>query len=230
HKVKSLRVRRTGAKTFVEATIQVPDYLGFQGSHALASKIEEGLRRTLRVADVTIHVEPVERGVEELVEKVARGVEGVVEVHEVNVSYAHGGLHVTLHACVDPELSVQEAHELAVKIEEGLRREVEGVADVAVHVEPFEASRRRGTAVDEKELQRAVQEVVGSFGEGLSVKRVVTYVGRRRHINIDCSFSGQMSIEEAHKISSKIEEELRRRFTETVVTVHVEPGRGEDAP
>ena len=231
-KVESLRVRKAGTKTFVEATIKVPDYLGFEESHALASKIEEKLKRSLKNAEVVIHVEPLEKEMltEKLVEKLAKEVEGVKEACEINAVYAHGKLYITLHARVDPKLSVQEAHELAGKIEDKLSKEIENIEHVTVHIEPFDSRLQRGPTVDEKEVRQIIYKTAKSLQQVFSVKRIITYVvGGKRYINIDCCFTSRISIEEAHKVASKIENGVKRKFTETVVTVHVEPEKEENA-
>ncbi|MEM2937115.1 MAG: cation-efflux pump [Candidatus Bathyarchaeia archaeon] len=231
-KVESLRVRKAGTKTFVEATIQVPDYIGFEESHGLASKIEEKLKSFLRNAEVTIHVEPLEKEVltEKLVERLAKEVEGVREVHEVNAVYAHGKLYIMLHAYVDPALSVHEAHAVAEKIEEKLAEKIENIGNITVHIEPFDARLQRGSTADEKEVQQMIYKTAKSFQQVFNVKRIVTYVvSGKRYINIDCCFTSQISIEEAHKIASKIENNVKRKFTETIVTVHMEPKKEENA-
>ncbi|MEM2249189.1 MAG: cation diffusion facilitator family transporter [Candidatus Bathyarchaeia archaeon] len=223
--VKGLRVRRAGDKTFVEATIQVPDYIGLEEAHTLATHVEDKLKKALRNAEVLIHVEPPEKEIltPQLVEKLAREVEGVKEVHEVNVVYSHGKLYVTLHAYVDPSLSISEAHELAEKIEGRLNEKLESVSNVTVHIEPFDM-KQRGPAVDEREIQQVIYKTAENLQQVFSVKRIVTYVvGGKRYINIDCCFTNQISIEEAHKVASKIENGVKRRFTETIVTVHMEP-------
>ncbi|MEM2336073.1 MAG: cation diffusion facilitator family transporter [Candidatus Bathyarchaeia archaeon] len=223
--VKGLRVRRAGDKTFVEATIQVPDYIGLEEAHTLATYVEDKLKKALRNAEVLIHVEPPEKEIltPQLVEKLAREVEGVKEVHEVNVVYSHGKLYVTLHAYVDPSLSISEAHELAEKIEGRLSEKLESVSNVTVHIEPFDM-KQRGPAVDEREIQQVIYKTAENLQQVFSVKRIVTYVvGGKRYINIDCCFTNQISIEEAHKVASKIENGVKRRFTETIVTVHMEP-------
>ncbi|MEM3612223.1 MAG: cation diffusion facilitator family transporter [Candidatus Bathyarchaeia archaeon] len=223
--VKGLRVRRAGDKTFVEATIQVPDYIGLEEAHTLATHVEDKLKKALRNAEVLIHVEPPEKEIltPQLVEKLAREVEGVKEVHEVNVVYSRGKLYVTLHAYVDPSLSVSEAHELAEKIEGRLSEKLENVSNVTVHIEPFNM-KQRGPVVDEREIQQVIYKTAESLQQVFSVKRIVTYiVGGKRYINIDCCFTSQISIEEAHKVASKIENGVKRRFTETIVTVHMEP-------
>jgi divalent metal cation (Fe/Co/Zn/Cd) transporter len=52
----------------------------------------------------------------------------------------------------------------------------------------------------------------------------LTYLAdEKRYINIDCSFAGQISIEEAHEIASRIERNVKKQFAKTIVTVHIEP-------
>jgi divalent metal cation (Fe/Co/Zn/Cd) transporter len=121
-------------------------------------------------------------------------------------------------------MSVREAHELAEKIEDKLSKELENIGNVTVHIEPFDKRLQRGPVVDEKEIQQVIYKTTESLQQGFSVKRIVTYVfGGKRYINIDCCFTSQISIEEAHKVASKIENGVKRRFTETIVTVHIEP-------
>jgi cation diffusion facilitator family transporter len=228
--VGNLRVRKAGAKTFVEATIQVPDYMGLEEAHTLASQVEERLKHTLGDAEVLIHVEPPEKEMltSKFVEKLAGEVEGIKEVHEVNVVFAHGKLYITLHAHVDPALSVREAHELAEKIENRLSKKLDNIGNITVHIEPLDTKLQRGPAVDEKEIQQVIYKTTESLQQVFSVKRIVTYVvGGKRYINIDCCFTSQITIEEAHKVASKIENGIKRRFTETIVTVHMEPKKGE---
>ncbi|MEM1538175.1 MAG: cation-efflux pump [Candidatus Nezhaarchaeales archaeon] len=225
-RIENLRVRKAGIKTFVEAAVKVPDYLSLEESHALASEIEEKLKRLLKNAEAVIHVEPLakEMPIEKLVEKLVKGVKGVIEAHEVNAVYVHGKLHITLHAYVDPKLSVHEAHELAGRIENKLKERIENIENVTVHVEPFNEKLQRGPALDEKEVQKIIYETVKRLQEISAVERIVTYVADgKRYINIDCCFASQISIEEAHKVASKIENEIKKKFTETIVTVHVEP-------
>lgn len=224
--VQRLRVRRAGDKTFVEATIQVPDYMSIEEAHTLTARVEERLKNALGNADVLIHVEPPEKEMltSKLVEKLAGEVEGVKEVHEVNVVYAQGKLYITMHAYVDPSLSVHEAHKLAEKIENRLTEKLTNIGNVTVHIEPFDAKLRRGPAVDEGEIRQVIYKTAESFQQMVTVKRIVTYVmGGKRYINIDCCFTSKISIEEAHKAASKIENGVRRKFTETIVTVHMEP-------
>ncbi|MEM2440401.1 MAG: cation-efflux pump [Candidatus Bathyarchaeia archaeon] len=229
-RLTNLKARQAGAKTFVEATIQVPDYMSLEDAHEVASNVEENLKRLLGDAYVVVHVEPLETEMltEELVEKIVREIEGVKDVHEVDVVYDHGKVYITLHALVDPRLSVHEAHELAEKIERSLNQKIQNVGNVTVHIEPFDSAVQKGPTADEKEIQQIVHKLAERTQQPITVKRVFTYVaGGKCYINIDCCFTKELSIEEAHKIASKIENMVKRRFTDTVVTVHMEPKKEE---
>jgi cation diffusion facilitator family transporter len=225
-KITSLKARKAGAKTFVETTIQVPDYMSLKDAHEVASNVEENLKQLLGDAHVVVHVEPLEMEMmtEELVENMVKEIEGIRDVHEVDVVYAHGKVNITLHASVDPKLSVHEAHELAEKIERSISQRIQNIGNITVHVEPYNSTVRKGSTANEKEIQQIIHKLAERIQQAIMVKRVVTYVaGGKRYINIDCCFAGKISVEEAHKIASKIENDVKQRFAKTVVTVHVEP-------
>jgi divalent metal cation (Fe/Co/Zn/Cd) transporter len=124
---------------------------------------------------------------------------------------------------VDPKLSVEEAHEIAEKIEKRMHAGIKQLEDVTVHVEPYGADVRM-TEIDENELRKIVQKVAEGIERNLYVRRIVTYVAEgKRYINMDCCFTKQVSITEAHEIASRIETEIKERFADAVVTVHMEP-------
>jgi len=223
---ENLRVRRAGSKTFAEATVKVPENMSLEEAHNLASKIEEEIKNSIGNAEITIHTEPVktETPKEKIVEKLAAEVEGVEGTHKVTAVYIDGKLYITLHARVDPKLSVQEAHEIAGKIEDKINARISEVENVAVHIEPFKAEAQKGSGLDEKEIRNIIQKTLKDFPHALRCKKILTYVAdEKRYINIDCSFAGQVSIEDAHEMASRIERNIKKRFAKAIVTVHTEP-------
>jgi len=222
-KCENLKARRVGSKTFIEAAVEVSSLMSLEEAHTLASKIEANLRATFGNVDATIHIEPSEREtkMEQLVEKLAT-VEGVREVHGIATIYASGKLYITLHAYVDPKLSVEEAHEIAEKIENRMHAAIKQLENVTVHVEPY--GEVRAAEIDENELRKIIQKVAKGTERDFYMKRIVTYAAEgKRYINMDCCFTEQVSITEAHEIASRIEEEIKGRFEDAVVTVHTEP-------
>ncbi len=134
-----------------------------------------------------------------------------------------GKLYITLHAYVNPELSVEDAHKIAEAIERRMKTEIMSLENVTVHVEPADVA-IPANEVNEGELKKIVNEVANGIAGILRIKRVLTYVaGGKRYINIDCCFTKQVQIKDAHKIASQVEKETKEHFANAVVTVHIEP-------
>lgn len=225
-RIEDLKVRRAGEKTFVRVTLQIPDYLTLEEAHELTAKIQADIEKAVSNSDVIIQTKPSANGVatEKLIEALAKEVPGVKEAHEIDVAYTGGKLYVTLHIYVDPKLSIKKAHEIAEGIEARINQKIQNVEDIAVHIEPFTLKERKGAAVDEREIRWIIHAAAASYRQAFRIKGIVTYVaGGKRHINIDCVFTREISVEEAHNVASLIEGQIRQQFLETVVTVHVEP-------
>ena len=223
-KCENLKVRKVSSKMFLETTLQVPKRMTLEEAHALASKVEANLTKAFGNVEATIHIEPSEREttMEQLVKTLAT-VGGVREVHEIATVYASGKLYITLHAYVDPKLSVEEAHEIAEKIENRMHSRIEQLENVTVHMEPYGAE-LRSAEIDENELKRVIQKVANEIGRDFYIKRTVTYAAEgKRYINIDCCFTKKVSITEAHDTASRVEEKVKERFPDAEVTIHIEP-------
>ena len=158
----------------------------------------------------------------QLVKKLAT-VDGVKEVHEISNLYIAGKLYITLHAHVNPELSVEEAHKIAETIERSMQAEIRSLENVTVHIEPAGVA-IPATEVNEAQLRNVVNDVAKGIAGNLRIKRVLTYAaGGKHYINIDCCFTKQVQIKEAHRIASAVEKETKEHFANAVVTVHMEP-------
>lgn len=223
---RELKARRVGSKTYVETTICVPSSMGLIEAHDVASQIETSVNRLYSDSSVTVHIEPVgpEKPIEKHIESLAARVEGVKSVHNMSNVYSNGKLFITLHAMVDPAMPLEKAHSIAEEIEENLKREIIDIENVAVHIEPYAPSIQRELLADDAQMRRIITQIVTAHPNIKSVRRVVTYVSKkRRYINIDCSFDKSVSVEAMHATVSHVESEIKNRFKEAVVTIHAEP-------
>lgn len=71
-----------------------------------------------------------------LVEGVVRRVDGVRDCHEIRTRGRADQVYVDLHVLVDSGMTVLDSHRLANIIERDIRKEIPGVYDVVVHMEP----------------------------------------------------------------------------------------------
>ena len=223
-KTENLKVRKVSSKIFVESSVQVPNLMSLEEAHTLSSKIESCLKDAFGTVEATIHIEPFneEQKIGILIQKLST-IDGVKEIHNVSTHHIEGKLYVTLHACVNPELSVEEGHRITETIEKRIKGEVKHLENVTVHIEPAGFAMSIGE-VNEETIRKIVHEAAKNTGKNLRVRRVVTYLAEgKRFINIDCCFIKYLQIKDAHRIASEIEKETKEYFANTIVTVHIEP-------
>ncbi len=116
-----------------------------------------------------------------LVKKLA-SVQEVKEVHDISTIYVGGKLYITLHAYVNPELSVEEAHKIAESIETRMHSDIKSLENVTVHVEPAGVA-IPATEVTEAQIRTIVNDVAKGIAFNLRIKRVVTYDAQRQTLH-----------------------------------------------
>ena len=62
--------------------------------------------------------------------------------------------HVDLHLEVDPDLTVRESHEIAAQVKTQIKKRLDWVADVLVHVEPAPEFNRERRTIGERAASR----------------------------------------------------------------------------
>ena len=74
---------------------------------------------------------------------VALHVPGALAIEKCYARKTGLSYHVDLHLEVDPNLTVRESHEIARQVKRAIRTNLDWVADVLVHVEPYSGGRDR---------------------------------------------------------------------------------------
>jgi len=76
------------------------------------------------------------------IREVCRSVPGVIDCHRCRARRVGSRILADLHVLVDPEMSIEDAHEIATQVERRLKAKVKGLASVVVHVEPHRGKPR----------------------------------------------------------------------------------------
>ena len=79
----------------------------------------------------------------EEVRRVAMAVDGVEAVEKCYARKTGMRYHVDLHLEVDPNMTVRASHAISGRVRDALKRQLPWIADVLIHVEPFDAMPRQ---------------------------------------------------------------------------------------
>jgi cation diffusion facilitator family transporter len=226
--LRRLRMRQAGGRHFADVVIGVsPDAAVGQG-HAAADAVEEAVRSALPESDVVVHVEPAEdeAALRERVHAAALSVLGVREVHNLRVVTLDDGLQVALHLKLPGDLPLEEAHEIASRVERAIGSSVPEVVSVQTHLEPLREPGEGRTPpdadveADAEAVTRIVREKTGAPPR--EVRFLQTEDGLVAFLTLGLDPASALS--DAHARASEVEEDIRRALPQLAdVSVHTEP-------
>ena len=221
--LRRLRMRQAAGRQFADVVIGVSPSAAVGQGHAAADAVEAAVARALPNADVVVHVEPIEdASVRERAHAAAIAVPNVREVHNIALVDVDGRTELSLHAKLPGDLSLEEAHSIAERLETSIRAAVPEIAGVQTHLEPLtESSAAREVLVGEEEdVRRIVVEATGAEPRRLRFLRTEGGLVAFLTLGLD----GRSRLDEAHARASEIEEKIRRARPDIAdVIVHTEP-------
>jgi len=229
--MKSVRARKSGNKIFIDMIIKVSPDLNIEEAHKITEKLENIIKNKYNKSDIDmiIHVEPEVLGEGELtfnetlenkIIKSARNIDGVLNVNDVNISYDNNKIDVRLHIETNPNLSISEAHNIATKVEKVLKRNINNIRNVVVHIEPYHANKKEPILI----LYQILHKHPEIYSK-IRIKSVMlSTMSSKQFMDITCLIKGNTTVEEAHNIITQLENylinELGDNFT---ITIHTEP-------
>lgn len=186
-------------------------------SHGLADHIKD--------AKVTIHVEPewIDVSVDHKLLEAARTVKGVKSAHSASTHKVGKSLYADLHIMIDSNTKLSETTALTKEVEKKIFEAVPGIKHVTARLEPHEVleTTEGKESLNEEDLIRGIlykNDSVKGVGNILSLK-----FGNVSKIDIDCSFDGNLTIQESHDLLVDIEHAIRKKIKNAIVTIHPIP-------
>jgi cation diffusion facilitator family transporter len=221
-----LRLRESGGRYFADVVVAIPPGQAVVEAHATADEVEHAIEQVLPNSDVVVHVEPRRRGLtlRDRVLAIALSEPSVSEAHDITI-FDHGGQHsVSLHLKLPADSSLATAHEVAERVENAVGA-LPTVSDVRTHLEPLE----RPVAADplagnDPRALETIKTVVQRYAHtpARDLRLLPTQEGDVLFITV--SVGATASLDQAHQLASRLEEELRQELPSIAdVVVHTEP-------
>jgi cation diffusion facilitator family transporter len=143
-----ITVYEDGERASVSLHLKFPHDLDLRSAHAIAERVERAILELRGVTDVQTHLEPLERplharsAVEPAEQATERRARELVlartgrEPERVRLLSTDAGTVLLLTLAGRDGESLADAHLLAGELEEELRAQIDGLADVVIHTEP----------------------------------------------------------------------------------------------
>jgi cation diffusion facilitator family transporter len=218
--VRSVRVRRSGPSLIGDARIATGRMLSVEAAGRLVDDVKSRARSVQPSLDLSVLVEGQEqRG--DLVERIHAAAArngGVRDLHNVTVEReADGSLHLIMHAKLPGDMTLDKASRTSAALERALRTELPDASRIDIHLEPLEPHVVRGEDVTARRAQLVtrMRDIVSAHPEVLrSVDVELSDRHQRIHAHVVAEVAGQVSLEDAHRIETELEESIRRAMPE----------------
>ena len=227
--VERVRVRTVGDRLFVDLVVAVSRTLPFDQVAAVKDEVARAIAAELPEAEATVATVPRALDNETVLDRVmviARNLG--LAVHHVMVHAIAGRLAVSLDLEVEGELGLGAAHEIASRLEAGLREELGPDVEVETHIEPLQPDSPGSDAPSDKvaEMTAALAGLAagGALRDVHDVRVRETPDGEI--VNFHCFVDPARTVREVHELVDDLERGLRARWPSIKRVIgHAEPAR-----
>lgn len=226
--IERIRVRQSGARLFIDLRLTLQSNIPLEHAESIADAVTSKILEHYPTADVVVDTTPHTPSPDNVVERVRSiAARENFHVHDVTAIDVKGQSHINLDLEVDPALELTDAHERATHLETLIRRELPGVHDVNVHIEPLRSSvvPAQDAPRIEADMERVLREIVRTTPGVIDCHSIEAHrVGPAVEVTVHCTLQPGLSVERAHDITERLELKFRERFRrEMKVNIHAEP-------
>lgn len=232
--IKSLRLRGSGTKIFVDTVIQIGRTKSFSMTHELMDLAEKTVKEDYPNADVVIHSEPVETDSETLNEKIRMVVtDSGFKCHDIFSHRIDNNIFTELHVEIENTNDLIKAHDVISELEEKILAKIPIIKKVKIHLdEPSEIlfdtidiTEASNDLIDNIRRILDNEEKIEDYGD----IKVMNSAGKLR-VSLSCTFKNKYSFEEVHDIVTILESRLFLHIKEIYpnlsnVIIHAEPSQ-----
>lgn len=230
--IQTIRLRSTGARIFIDMTIEVSRIVPFSKAHEIMDAVERRINMLIENADIVIHSEPVETDKETINDKIKIIVNGFgMKCHDVFSHKIGEEIISELHIEVSDTNDLTKAHDKITEIEQKIKSEIDIISKVKIHID--EPSNILYDTIDitgkSSDMINEIKQIVSSNKDVISGSdyNVIITNGKIR-VSLNCIFDYHFSLDEVHDIvtllESKILSQLKEKYPKlSNVIIHAEP-------
>lgn len=182
--------------------------------------IYTGVSLFRRSSDTLVGQSP-DKGTVDTIENVANSIDGVCGVHKITVHDYGSNKVVSLHVEVGCDITAEEAHNIAQRVEDKVTDLTK--FSTIVHVDPDKEPK-----IDIEKVEAAVHEILNKNKAVLFYHNVkITSSGDQSSIDMHIVVDSNMPVSMSHNLSHYIKTILQKKFPNCYVNTHIEPCNGE---
>jgi cation diffusion facilitator family transporter len=229
-KIGRIRVRESGARTFVDITIFIDKVLPLEVAHRVTENLTKRIQAAIVESDVVVHAEPLAVKSENLVARIrseASNFDEIKNIHNIRVFEINEKLAVDFHLELEGDLPLSKAHDLSTELEARIKKLDNSISSVSSHVEPIDGGVANSN-LDKKASEKLMAEldaIIMAYPDVSCYKNLeIKNIEGKLCVTLDCRFKKDITVNDAHRIADQLEAVIRSKIKEIdTVSIHLEP-------
>lgn len=125
-------------------------------------------------------------------------VNGVIDYHQLRARRIGGKVFIDVHADVPSNISVSEGHAIAHSIEESLNTNIEHVADITVHIDPFKALQNAlPSQLYRETLTPLLESIIAKHISGVTINNMYLHI-------LEDGYNAEITLQNASITSAQV--------------------------
>lgn len=226
--IERVRARPMGPIVFIDVALSVDRRHSIEKIREIVEQVEGNIKKKIPEADMVIHTNPVKLGNETLIDKVqVITAKQNLSVHDIVVDTIEKIRYISYDLEVPDSLTIEESHKISTFLEDLIKKDI-GEVEITTHIEPIKELEVQSSIVSAKErkiFEDNIRKIAGSVKEIEGVHEIVMRkMADKLFITMHCYVLPNMSLEEAHMATSKLEYLIKQKVEKVLrVVVHIEP-------
>jgi cation diffusion facilitator family transporter len=233
--IEALRMRHSGPKLFIEATIAINRILPFATVEHILNEIKEKLEREFSGAEVNLRSHAVKLEHESTFEtiKLITSEHGVLP-HNIELSKDEkGSITLDLHLEFPPASSFAGAHRKSEYIEADIKKHLPGITKIILHLEEERPDYAMTTVHDLTSDKKVLADEMSALAKAShplvkDVRELILFQSepfKELKLSFTVILDKALSLADAHEIVTTLERLLRKKYPElSRIVIHSEPG------
>jgi divalent metal cation (Fe/Co/Zn/Cd) transporter len=150
------------------------------------------------------------------IEKISNKTEDVIGIHDVSIHDYGTTKILTLHAEINSNLSLDEAHEIADNLEKNIQFKIN--YSTIIHLDPIELE------IEIENGKNIIETILNKQNEIISFHKIQIIHGTRNdHVKMHLIVDKDMSVEDSHELCHRLKSILEKSYKSCDVDIHFEP-------
>ncbi|MFX1562473.1 MAG: cation diffusion facilitator family transporter [Promethearchaeota archaeon] len=222
-----IRIRKAGPVTFVEMGIFIDESESISGAQLIRQRVTKAITDVVGPADVTISIQPDQRGFQRLIESIRHECEKLEWIKAISSVHAFefaDQAWITLTIGVKGNVTLGESYQWITQLEDSLQEKFGIITQIITHVEPVldtkyplidiaRAKRRIHSLVEKNPLLKQCHDV-----------KIFPISNKNYSLTLNCLANPLLSIKKVHDATRDLEIVIREEFpTISQIVIEVKP-------